>query len=113
MPWLGIEPATSRSRVRRANHSTALPLYWYDYGEQLKRVNLRGRGKPVLFQDVIHKQAYKKSLPFSKAKKQTSRLSIQKKYIVNAWYELLSVSHTAKDLTPEKMQRVTCLICKI
>ncbi|GFS06502.1 hypothetical protein ElyMa_004708200 [Elysia marginata] len=27
MAWSGIEPATSRSRVRRANHSATLPLY--------------------------------------------------------------------------------------
>ena len=27
MPWLGIEPATTRSRVRRANHSATLPLW--------------------------------------------------------------------------------------
>ncbi|GFS22341.1 hypothetical protein ElyMa_006948600, partial [Elysia marginata] len=26
MAWSGIEPATSRSRVRRANHSATLPL---------------------------------------------------------------------------------------
>ena len=26
MAWLGIEPATTRSRVRRANHSATLPL---------------------------------------------------------------------------------------
>ena len=27
MAWSGIEPATSRSRVRRANHSATLPLW--------------------------------------------------------------------------------------
>ena len=27
MAWLGIEPATTRSRVRRDNHSATLPRY--------------------------------------------------------------------------------------
>ncbi|GFR78621.1 hypothetical protein ElyMa_005854900 [Elysia marginata] len=29
MTWSGIEPATSRSQVRRANHSATLPLSMY------------------------------------------------------------------------------------
>ena len=38
MAWLGIEPATARSRVRRANHSATLPPLYADDTQLYKSV---------------------------------------------------------------------------
>ena len=98
MNWLLVKSLQYRRDDPHALH------YRYNYEEQFKRVNLRGRGKPVSFEDVTPKQAYKKTLPISKAKK-VDLLKLCKSIVipkeVHAWYENLPTSETAKDLTPE------------
>ena len=98
MNWLLVKSLQYRRDDPHALH------YRYNYEEQFKRVNLRGRGKPVSFEDVTPKQAYKKMLPISKAKK-VDLLKLCKSIVipkeVHAWYENLPTSETAKDLTPE------------
>ncbi|GFS25062.1 metalloendopeptidase [Elysia marginata] len=97
MNWLLV-----KSLQYRRDDPHAL-FYRYDYEDHLKRVSLRGRGKPVSFED-IPKQAYKKMLPISKSKK-ADLLKLCKPLVipkeVHAWYESLSTSDTAKHLTPE------------
>ncbi|GFS11371.1 metalloendopeptidase, partial [Elysia marginata] len=97
MNWLLV-----KSLQYRRDDPHAL-FYRYDYEDQFKRVSLRGRGKPVSFED-IPKQAYKKMLPISKSKK-ADLLKLCKSLVipkeVHAWYESLPTSDTAKHLTPE------------